>query len=352
MDNPTPVGRALGCEHRVDSRKLKNGKTVQTVEYDMEPFLKDCVAKYLELAHKPMTSLKRVPTPFLEENDERVVDLPSEVADAGQPADASSRTTKVERPETDDVGALKPIACKILMKVLYAARMCRFDLLKAIALLASRVTKWDRDCDRRLHRLISYINSTLELRLTGYVGDNPSEVSLALYSDADFAGCKNTARSTTGVFLALVGPNTFVPLAAVSKRQSCVSHSTAEAEIVAANTAVRTIGLPTKVLMEFVLNKDVDLVLHEDNQATLRVIKTGRSPALRHLSRTHHVNIAWLTERVNERELHPQYVDTSKQASDIFTKAFTNLVKWMSALQLLGMVYDVKAFEAVHILME
>ena len=352
MDNPTPVGRALGCEHRVDSRKLKNGKTVQTVEYDMEPFLKDCVAKYLELAHKPMTSLKRVPTPFLEENDERVVDLPPEVADAGQPAEASSRTTKVERPETDDVGALKPIACKILMKVLYAARMCRFDLLKAIALLASRVTKWDRDCDRRLHRLISYINSTLELRLTGYVGDNPSEVSLALYSDADFAGCKNTARSTTGVFLALVGPNTFVPLAAVSKRQTCVSHSTAEAEIVAANTAVRTIGLPTKVLMEFVLNKDVDLVLHEDNQATLRVIKTGRSPALRHLSRTHHVNIAWLTERVNERELHPQYVDTSKQASDIFTKSFTNLVKWMSALQLLGMVYDVKAFEAVHILME
>ena len=63
-------------------------------------------------------------------------------------------------------------------------------------------------------------------------------------------------------------------------------------------------------------------------------------------------SIAWLTERVNERELHPQYVDTSKQASDIFTKSFTNLVKWMSALQLLGMVYDVKAFEAVHIPME
>ena len=305
----------------------------------MEPFLKDCVSKYLELAKKPWSSLKRAPTPFLEETDERVVELPSGTGDT-------------DKSVTDEIGLLKPIACKVLMKVLYAARMCRFDLLKAIAALASQVTKWSRECDRRLHRLMCYLNSTLKLRLTGYVGDSPTDVTLALFSDSDFAGCKTTARSTTGVFLALSGPNTFVPLAAVSKRQSCVSHSTAEAEIVAANTAVRTMGLPTKTLLEFILNREVDLLLHEDNQATLRVMKTGKSASLRHLSRTHHVNLAWITERVNDSELIPQYIETDRQAADIFTKPFTNVTKWSAALDLIGLVYDVSSFVAIHITRE
>ena len=31
-----------------------------------------------------------------------------------------------------DVGRLQPIAAKVLMKILYAARLCRFDLLRAV----------------------------------------------------------------------------------------------------------------------------------------------------------------------------------------------------------------------------
>ena len=54
-------------------------------------------------------------------------------------------------------GALASIACKILMKILYAARMCRYDLLKAVGSLASKVTKWDKVSDAELHRLVSYI---------------------------------------------------------------------------------------------------------------------------------------------------------------------------------------------------
>ena len=42
--------------------------------------------------------------------------------------------------ETKEVGVLEPIATKVIMKVLYAARMARYDLLKAVQNLASRVT--------------------------------------------------------------------------------------------------------------------------------------------------------------------------------------------------------------------
>ena len=38
-------------------------------------------------------------------------------------------------------GVLSPIAAKVLMKVFYAARVCRPDLLRAITFLACSMTK-------------------------------------------------------------------------------------------------------------------------------------------------------------------------------------------------------------------
>ena len=64
-------------------------------------------------------------------------------------------------------GRLQPIAAKVLMNILYAARMARFDLLKAVCHLACHITRWTSQCDRRIHRIICYINSTLDLRTTG-----------------------------------------------------------------------------------------------------------------------------------------------------------------------------------------
>ena len=71
-----------------------------------------------------------------------------------------------------------------------------------------------------------------------------SDCALLLYSDADFAGCLRDSRSTTGLSLAMVGPNSFYPLGAVSKTQSAVSHSSTEAEVIALDYAVRIEGLP------------------------------------------------------------------------------------------------------------
>ena len=53
-----------------------------------------------------------------------------------------------------DCGIMGSIAAKVLMKVMYAARMARPDLQRAICHLACFVTKWDSVCDRKLHRLM------------------------------------------------------------------------------------------------------------------------------------------------------------------------------------------------------
>ena len=69
------------------------------------------------------------------------------------------------------------------MKILFAARMARWDLLRATQSLASRVTKWSKDCDAALHRLVCYINSSLDVRMQGFIGDRINECKLWLFSD-------------------------------------------------------------------------------------------------------------------------------------------------------------------------
>ena len=107
--------------------------------------------------------------------------------------------------------------------------------------------KWSRNNDRQAHRLICYIDSTKYHRLVGHVNDCPDDLKLSLYVDADFAGEKAHARSTSGGYLALAGPNTFFPLAWVSKRQTSTSRSTTESEIVSLAHSLYSEGLPAFV---------------------------------------------------------------------------------------------------------
>ena len=233
-------------------------------------------------------------------------------------------------PESNDYiqGHLQPIAARVLMKILYGARMARFDLLRAVCYLATFITKWDAMCYKRLRPLMCYINSTLDLCMVGWIGDPISKISPRLYADADFAGDHTSSRSTSGIFLILYGDDTRFPLTGSSGRQGAVSHSTTEAEAIAADTAVRTIGIPSLELWEILLKRtDLKITFHEDNQAMIKIIQTGKNPQLRHIGRTHRVSIAWLHETFKHDWLDLVYQDTYGQAADIFTKAFTEAEK-------------------------
>ena len=113
-------------------------------------------------------------------------------------------------------------AAKVLMKILYAARYARFDLLRAVCALAQQVSKWDRLCDLKLYRLMCYIHQSISLRMTGWIGDPAVDVGVHLFADADFAGCSRTSRSTSGMHLSLMGPSSTWPVAG-QLQDSCSS---------------------------------------------------------------------------------------------------------------------------------
>ena len=83
-----------------------------------------------------------------------------------------------EEAKQKDRGQLDKTAMKVLMSVLYAARMARFDVLRAVGALATKVTKWNSQCDRELHWLMCDINSSLHLRQVGWIGDTHAKTSV------------------------------------------------------------------------------------------------------------------------------------------------------------------------------
>ena len=203
-------------------------------------------------------------------------------------------------------------------------------------LLASCVSKWSKECDKALHRLMCYIAHTTSHCLSGFIGDPPSQWQLRLYCDADFAGERPEFKSTSGGFLAITGPNTFFPLAAAAKKQTAVAHSTPEAEICSAYEGVSKMGIPSLDLWEFVLAREIVLILIEDNESTCAIIKSGRNPTMRHIARTHGVNVGWLHDLYKRRIFGLQYTRTEAMCADIFTKTFRELPKWLHAIKLIG----------------
>ena len=77
----------------------------------------------------------------------------------------------------------------------------------------------------------------------------------------------------------------------------------------------------------------------EDNQATIRILESGRSPAFRHADVTQRLNLAWLAEQFQRNSKHFTlvYVPSPLQATDIFTKLFTSAEIWNQLLKLLGL---------------
>ena len=354
-DEPKPI---------VNTKK----RTIRFMKYDMKEFLEACVDRYKELCMpKYSKPIKHADTPFLDEGrpefDENPIDPKVEgliqasshgpigdeeehinsAATSAAPAPKSKAKAKGKAksapkpPPNGNPGVLGDAASAVLMKILYAARMGRFDLIRPVTQLAAHVSKWTDICDQKLYRLVCYINSSLDTFMYSWIGDTPEDVEIVLYCDADLSGDRTDGKSTSGVFLCLMGPNTFVPLAGVSKKQTSVSKSTPEAEIVAVDHGVCKEGIPALDLWETILNRRaMNVRVMEDNSACTRVIITGSNPSMRHMSRTQRIDISWLNERFRDGSFSFIECPSLYQAGDIFTKHCVDSKYWKRNLMLIG----------------
>lgn len=97
-------------------------------------------------------------------------------------------------------------------------------------------------------------------------------------------------------------------------------------------------GLPPLELWQ-VIRPPMTLRISEDSIAVASIICKGFSRKLRHLAKTHRVNVASTCEVVNQNEdMLIQHVGTNDQRSDIMTKGLP-MQKRERALSLLNMKF-------------
>ena len=60
-----------------------------------------------------------------------------------------------------------------------------------------------------------------------------------VFQDSDFAGDLEDSKSTSGGTLCVFGSHTFVPISWMCKKQTAVSHSSTESEIISLDTGLR-----------------------------------------------------------------------------------------------------------------
>ena len=168
-----------------------------------------------------------------------------------------------------------------------------------------------------------------------------------------------------GNYAVLKGPATDFAFAARSKSIGGVSSSTPEAELAAANAIIKGVGIPTLDLMAQIRGDErteritferdgqkqsyqwsskvgTQAILYEDNTAAIQIIKTGKSPAMKHLQRHQGINIRLLHDLFHPRDAETcelqesaftiEYIEPINQRADIFTKAFRDASKWKIAL--------------------
>jgi len=85
-----------------------------------------------------------------------------------------------------------------------------------------------------------------------------------------------------------------------------------------------------------IVSEQGKIIILEDNDAVIKMCIKGRSPMLRHVVRTHRVDLDWLFERVRtDPNIDLKYISTKQQLADIFTKGSFTAQTWGILCQLL-----------------
>ena len=76
------------------------------------------------------------------------------------------------------------------------------------------------------------------------MGNTAKQCRLALFQGSNFARDLGDSKSTSGGTLCVFGSHTFVPISWMCKKQTAVSHSSTESEIISLDAGLRLDGIP------------------------------------------------------------------------------------------------------------
>jgi hypothetical protein len=159
-------------------------------------------------------------------------------------------------------------------------------------------------------RIFKYLKGTMTYGLWYPRNQN---FQLTAYSNVDWDKCVDERKSTSGGAFFL-GDSL---VAWVSKKQGSISLSTTEEEYIVATTCCTQILWMIQTLADLKVNYTDPIPIHCDNTSSISVSK---NPVLH--SKTKHIPIKYhfLREQVSNRIVQLNYIPSTEQITDIFTK--------------------------------
>ena len=85
------------------------------------------------------------------------------------------------------------------------------------------------------------------------MGNTAKQCRLGLFQDSDFAGYLKDSNSTSGGTLCVFGSHTFVPISWMCKKQTSVTHSSTESEIISLDAGMRLDGITALDLWDLIV---------------------------------------------------------------------------------------------------
>jgi hypothetical protein len=240
-----------------------------------------------------------------------------EILDRAGMADCKSCTTPVDlNPKLSAEGdpIADPTDFRSLAGALQYLTFTRPDISYAVQQVCLHMHHPKESHLAALKRILRYVRGTLHM---GLLIRPSSQQELVVYTDADWAGCPDTRKSTSG-YAVFLGDNL---ISWSSKRQNTVSRSSAEAEYRAVANAVAEASWLRQLLTE----------LHTPLRKTTLVycdsaIYMSKNPVQHQRTKHVEIDLHFVRERVALGEVRVLHVPTTSQFSDIFTKGLPTSV--------------------------
>lgn len=205
---------------------------------------------------------------------------------------------------------------KLAGSILYAATVTRPDLAYAASVLCRFISKWSMDHWKAAKHMLRYIRGTTDLALT--FDASAGKRALLGWADANWGGCLDTRRSTTGYVFKTYGGL----VAWKSRRQPTVALSTTQAELLASTEAGKEAVWLRQLLADLELGPaDGEPVqIFNDNNGAIQL---GKHQHGFKINKAFDMRAQWIREHQDAKVISLDYINTDANRADLLTKGLT-----------------------------
>ena len=226
---------------------------------------------------------------------------------------------------------------------MYVAKRVKPKVLLATLFLAMKVCAPTEFDQQKLLRICYYLNGTKHQGITF-----SAAASTRIYASIDAShNIHADAKGHSGIAIRLGERN--APIFIQSKKQTCVSQSSAQTELIALNEGAMLIMWIRQLLDDLEIAPDQNApaaIAEQDNMSTMSLANNG----YRNSGRTKHLSVKYfyIKERIDAGDIILVHVPTGEMTSDLLTKPvcgspFTYLLAKLINLSDQSVLIDSKA---------